>query len=223
MLSSRSRVSIAKLLLQAGSVSVRFDEPFHFTRGIHSPVYVDCQSLLAMPDLRRRISAAFVKCARTTYPDAQAIVGTATNGVAWAAWLSRDLHLPLAYVYENEKSYGHRKKIEGILGGGIKAIIVEHVTATAEKAVNASQAIRTAGGQPLGVLAIFAHQLPEASDRLNKAGIRAEALTNLHTILKVAARSGHVSPETEEGIVRWAKDPVTWSKERGHKVITARQ
>ena len=45
----------ARILLETESVLFRPDEPFTFTSGLRSPVYIDCRRLISFPRARRKL------------------------------------------------------------------------------------------------------------------------------------------------------------------------
>ena len=45
----------AKMLLEIKSVRFRSEEPFRFTSGWASPVYIDCRKLISYPRIRQTI------------------------------------------------------------------------------------------------------------------------------------------------------------------------
>ena len=45
----------ARILLETESVLFRPDDPFTFTSGLRSPVYIDCRRLISFPRARRKL------------------------------------------------------------------------------------------------------------------------------------------------------------------------
>ena len=45
----------AKMFLEVGAVNFRSDEPFRFTSGWASPVYIDCRKLISYPRIRQTL------------------------------------------------------------------------------------------------------------------------------------------------------------------------
>ena len=45
----------AKMLLEIDAVRFRSDEPFRFTSGWASPVYIDCRKLISYPRIRKTV------------------------------------------------------------------------------------------------------------------------------------------------------------------------
>src|SRR5215470_14001594 len=51
----------ARLLLEIGAIHCRPDNPYIFTSGRASPVYIDCRKLISFPEARARIMAHALK------------------------------------------------------------------------------------------------------------------------------------------------------------------
>ena len=45
----------ARMLLEIQAVHFRADEPYTFTSGLKSPVYIDCRKLISYPRIRRTL------------------------------------------------------------------------------------------------------------------------------------------------------------------------
>lgn len=106
---STSAHAIAAVLLRAGAVLLRPEEPFTFASGLRSPIYCDNRLLIGDVGARRTVVTAFEPhCA-----GAEVVVGTATAGIPWAAWVAQALDLPMAYVRGAAKGHGRGRQVEG--------------------------------------------------------------------------------------------------------------
>ena len=98
----------AKMLWEIGAVHFRADEPYTFTSGLKSPVYIDCRKLISYPRIRAAVSD--FGCA-TVMRDAgfekyDVVAGGETAGIPYAAYLASALGKPMAYVRKKPKGYG---------------------------------------------------------------------------------------------------------------------
>ena len=89
---------IAKDLLSIGAVFLRPDEPFTWASGIKSPIYCDNRLTLSVPAVRTRVEEGLARIVRERFPDAEALMGTSTAGIAHAAITATLLDLPMGYV-----------------------------------------------------------------------------------------------------------------------------
>src|SRR5690606_901262 len=92
--------TIAKILLETKAVNFRPDEPYKFTSGIASPVYIDGRRLISFPRARRKITElARIEIEENIgHESIDAVAGGETAGIPYAAWISDALMLPMQYV-----------------------------------------------------------------------------------------------------------------------------
>ncbi len=89
---------IAKDLLSIRAVFFRPEEPFIWASGIKSPVYCDNRLTLTDVTVRGDVEQGLAELVQTHYPQAEALMGTATAGIAHAAITAHLLGLPMGYV-----------------------------------------------------------------------------------------------------------------------------
>ncbi len=207
--------SIAKLLLEVNAVTLKPDDPFRYTSGILSPIYTDNRVIISHPAARKTVSKALEALARGTYPKIDVVAGTSTAGIPWAAWIAASLNVPMVYVRAKAKRHGQKSQIEGVLTPGSKTLVVEDLITTGGSALGTVQAIRKAGGEPLGVVAIFTYQMRKAVDAFREAGVSLSTLTNFPTLTETAEQLGQLTSESKERVLEWAADPAGWAKKMG--------
>lgn len=208
-------VAIAKLLLEAEAVTLKPDDPFRYTSGILSPIYTDNRVLISFPDIRKKISIAMEELARANYQNIEAVAGTATAGIPWAAWVAAGMNLPMVYVRGKAKRHGHKNQIEGILGAGKRTLVMEDLISTGGSAIGAAAAIRKSGAEPLAVIAIMTYQMEVSQNAFSEANLPLHTLTNFRTLTEVAVREGRISAGSHEKVLEWAADPQGWGKKMG--------
>ena len=79
--------SAARVLLSAGCVKVRTDEPFRLPSGWASPVYMNCRRIISFPAVRRELVSLGVDLlkSRGCLDGVASIVGGEASGIALAA------------------------------------------------------------------------------------------------------------------------------------------
>src|SRR4249920_643598 len=77
----------ARILLETESVLFRPEDPFTFTSGLRSPVYIDCRRLISFPRARRRLMdmAAELIERHSGFESLDAVAGGETAGIPFAA------------------------------------------------------------------------------------------------------------------------------------------
>lgn len=199
--------TIAKDLLKIKAVFLRPDEPFTWASGIKSPIYCDNRLTLSDPDVRNDVENSFAKLIKEKYPEAEALMGTSTAGIAHAAISAHLLGLPMGYVRSSNKDHGRQNRIEGRLEKGEKVVVVEDLISTGGSVIDVVEALREAGAEVLGVVSIFTYGMKKGLDRLAAANVENTSLFDLDALLKVAVESGYIRPEDEERILAFRNDP----------------
>ena len=181
-----SRV-IAKDLLSIQAVFFRPEEPFTWASGIKSPVYCDNRLTLSAPAVRNDVDTGLAALVNENYPDAEALFGTSTAGIAHAAITAHLMGLPMGYVRSGAKDHGRQNQIEGRLVPGQKVVVVEDLISTGGSVIEVVNVLREAGAEVLGIASIFTYGMKKGLERLADAGVKNVSLTNFDVIAEVAA------------------------------------
>lgn len=198
--------TIARLLLRAGSVLFRPAEPFTFASGVRSPIYCDNRLLIGEPEARRIIAGAFAEHVGA----ATVVAGTATAGIPWAAWVAAHTDLPMAYVRGGAKGHGRGRQIEGADVAGRRVVLLEDTISSGESALQAAAALRAAGADVTGCVAIFAWGWPATAAAFVAAATPLHTLTSLEDVLAAAQADGQLTAGDAALVARWSRDPQHW-------------
>ncbi|UOY93701.1 orotate phosphoribosyltransferase [Ectobacillus sp. JY-23] len=202
---------IASHLLEIGAVFLQPNNPFTWSSGIKSPIYCDNRLTLSYPNVRKEIAKGLAELIETHFPEAEMIAGTATAGIAHAAWVSDILDKPMCYVRSKAKSHGKSNQIEGKVTEGQKVVVVEDLISTGGSAITCVEALREAGCEVLGVVAIFTYELDKGKQLLNSAKIQSHTLSDYSTLVEVAADKGIISSEDIQKLQEWRQNPSEWA------------
>jgi len=203
--------TIAAILLRAGAVHLRPEEPFTFASGLRSPIYCDNRLLIGDVAARRVVVPAFAAaCA-----GAEVIAGTATAGIPWAAWVAEALSLPMAYVRSAAKGHGRGRQIEGAAVSGRRVALLEDTISTGESSLAAAAALRAAGAEVIGCICIFTWGWQATADTFASAELPLIPLTTLPALLDVAARDGSLGDAQRALVEDWVADPQGWAARNG--------
>lgn len=208
------REQIAADLLQIGALVLRPDDPFTWASGLRSPVYCDNRLTLAYPAIRARITAGFQELIGRSEAAPDAVAGVATAGIPQATLVADKLGLPMGYVRGSAKGHGRENRIEGRIEGGQRVVLIEDLISTGGSSVAAAEALRAAGVEVTGVLAIFSYGFDAAAERFAEAGFEFATLTDFETLLRVAERAGMLGAPALDTLRIWRADPQTWSDTR---------
>ena len=198
---------IARALLSIDAVIVRPDEPFTWASGIKSPVYCDNRLTLTAPAVRTQIETALAETVRAKYPEAEALFGTSTAGIAHAAIVGHLLGLPMGYVRGSAKDHGRKNQIEGRLTAGEKVVVVEDLISTGGSVCEVVDVLRAAGAEVLGVVSIFTYGMKKGLDRLAAEKIENTSMTNLDELCQAAAADGRIAQNDIARILKFRDEP----------------
>ena len=201
------QIQIAKDLLTIKAVFFRPDEPFTWASGIKSPVYCDNRLTLAYPEVRTHVEEALAKTVKEVYPEAEALMGTSTAGIAHAAITAQIMGLPMGYVRSGAKDHGRKNQIEGKLEKGQKVVVVEDLISTGGSVIEVVNVLREAGAEVLGIVSIFTYGMQKGLDRLAAADVKNVSLTNFDVIAEIAAQEGYIAPTDVERLIAFRNNP----------------
>ena len=201
------QIQIAKDLLSIKAVFFRPDEPFTWASGIKSPVYCDNRLTLAYPEVRTHVEEALAKTVKEFYPEAEALMGTSTAGIAHAAITAQIMGLPMGYVRSGAKDHGRKNQIEGKLEKGQKVVVVEDLISTGGSVIEVVNVLREAGAEVLGIVSIFTYGMQKGLDRLAAADVKNVSLTNFDVIAEIVAQEGYIASTDVERLIAFRNNP----------------
>ena len=206
---------IAEALLSIQAVFLRPKDPFTWASGIHSPIYCDNRLTLAFPEVRRKIEKGLAELVREHFPEASALFGTSTAGIAHAALTAEILDLPMGYVRGSAKDHGRQNQIEGALSEGQPVVVVEDLISTGGSVIDCVEVLRKNGAQVLGVVSIFTYGMEKGKKRLKEADVENYSLCDLDSLLPVAAGKGYIEEKEVAKLLRFRDNPSdeSWMKE----------
>lgn len=203
---------VAKKLIDIKAIKVQPDAPFTWASGWKSPIYCDNRKILSYPDTRAFVRDRFVEMIKNKYPQADVIAGVATGAIAMGALVAEVLGLPFIYIRSAPKGHGLENLIEGVMHEGQKVVVVEDLISTGGSSLNAAEAVVKAGGNVLGMVAIFTYGFPHAIENFAKAGIELATLSNYHALIETAVSLNEVSASQVETLMKWRENPAEWGK-----------
>lgn len=198
---------IAKDLLKIQAVFLSPDKPFTWASGIKSPVYCDNRLTLTAPEVRTDVETGLKELIEENYPEAEALMGTSTAGIAHAAITAHLMGLPMGYVRSGNKDHGRQNRIEGKLEKGQKVVVVEDLISTGGSVIEVVDALREAGAEVLGIVSIFTYRMKKGLERLAAADVKNVSLTNLDVLSEVAAQEGYIKPEDVNRLIAFRNNP----------------
>lgn len=182
------RIKLAKKLYEEGIILFG---KFKLTSGIESPYYIDLRKALSKPSLLREIVEAY-KNVIEKIPRVDVIVGIETGSIPWAAILAYILNKPLAYVRKKPKGHGAMKLIEGEIGKGKHAIVVDDVSTTGGSLLRATRILRENDVKTEYAI-VFVDREQGAKRNLEKENVKLISIFTVTELLKYIKDLGLIS------------------------------
>lgn len=205
----------ARMLLEVQAVHFRPQEPFTFTSGLRSPVYVDCRKLISFPRVRAALMGFGVETLNEAagYERFDAVAGGETAGIPFAAWIAERLALPMLYVRKKPKGFGRNAQIEGALAEGARVLLVEDLATDGGSKLNFAGALREAGAECAHSFVVFYYDI--YPDALAGSGLSLHWLATWWDALAEARDGGALDAAAVAEVERFLNAPDEWSLAHG--------
>ena len=197
------------MLLQINAIKLSPQKPFTWASGWQSPIYCDNRLTLSYPGIRNVIKAGLKECSEQFQPF-DIVVGVATAGIPHGLLLAEALDLPFAYVRSKAKAHGRQNQIEGHVEPGQRAIVIEDLISTGGSLIKAIAAVREAGIEIAGALAIFTYGFQASIDNLASADVDFDTLSNYDDLLEEAIKLSYIRESDLETLKDWRTSPQNW-------------
>lgn len=203
---------VAEKLLSIQAVKLQPSNPFTWASGWKSPIYCDNRKTLAYPEIRTLIKEELANIIREKYNNADVVAGVATGAIAQGALVADLLGKPFVYVRSAAKDHGMGNLIEGELKAGQKVVVVEDLISTGGSSLKAVNALREAGAEVMGMVAIFTYGFPLAAEQFAAAKVNLTTLSNYEAVLQHLLEKKVIGESELATLKEWRKSPDTWGK-----------
>jgi orotate phosphoribosyltransferase len=209
---SDSAPKVAEFLLSIKAVKLQPKAPFTWASGWKSPIYCDNRITLSFPKIRTHIRQEFVRLIEDAYGKPDVIAGVATGGIAPGVLVAQELGLPFLYVRSEAKGHGLQNQIEGRIDSGQSVVVVEDLVSTGRSSLMAVEALRKAGCEVKGMVAIFTYGFDVAQAAFKAAECHLETVTNYNVLINQALKSGYITEAEKELLEDWRSNPAHWGQ-----------
>ncbi len=201
---------VASLLLDIEAIKLSYKNPFTWSSGWKSPIYCDNRLALSYPKIRTFIKESLAQAIKSNFSQAEYIAGVATAGVPHGALVAEVLDLPYIYVRPKPKDHGMGNLIEGKIEKGKKVVLIEDLISTGGSSLKAAQALKEAGFNVLGMVAIFTYGFDVAEKQFEEAKIPLVCLSDFNHMLKEAVEKKYLDENQLIYVKSWRVDPGNW-------------
>ena len=182
----------AELLLQINAIKLNPKNPFTWASGWKSPIYCDNRLTLSFPAIRNYIREEFSKNIEKQFGKPDVIAGVATGAIGIGMLVAEYMGLPFVYVRPEPKKHGRQNQVEGFLQKGQNVVVVEDLISTGNSSLLAVQAIKDAGANVKGMVAIFTYGFDIAEENFKNANVDLYTLSNYQNLLNISVAKKYI-------------------------------
>jgi orotate phosphoribosyltransferase len=201
----------AELLLQINAIKLNPKNPFTWASGWQSPIYCDNRLILSFPAIRNFVREEFSKYIEKEFGKPDVIAGVATGAIGIGVLVAEYMGLPFVYVRPEPKKHGRQNQVEGFLQKGQNVVVVEDLISTGNSSLLAVEALKEAGANIKGMVAIFTYGFDIAIENFKNANIELNTLADYNNLLELAVAKNYISEIELKTLQEWRESPSTWS------------
>ena len=202
--------NVSESLLQIKAIKLNIANPFTWASGLKSPIYCDNRVTLSYPKIRNYIRQQFAELITEEFGSVDVIAGVATGAIAQGALVAQELGLPFVYIRSSQKAHGLTNQIEGVVESGQSVVVVEDLVSTGKSSLAAVDALRAAGCNVKGMVAIFTYDMEIAKKNFEDKNCKLVTLANYDTLIRKAVESNYISDSDIHSLVKWRENPKEW-------------
>lgn len=200
----------AEVLLQINAIKLSPQDPFTWASGWKSPIYCDNRIILSFPPVRNYIRETMGKQIERQYGKPDVIAGVATGAIGIGMLVAEYMGLPFIYVRPDAKGHGRKNQIEGFIESGQNVVVVEDLISTGKSSLNAVKALKEAGINVKGMIAIFTYGFDISKENFEKENIPLHTLSNYESLLDQALETQYISEKELKTLSEWNTNPSEW-------------
>jgi orotate phosphoribosyltransferase len=203
----------AELLLQINAIKLNPRNPFTWASGWKSPIYCDNRLTLSFPLIRNYIREEFEKVIDKQFGKPDVIAGVATGAIGIGMLVAEIMGLPFVYVRPEPKKHGRQNQVEGFLQKGQNVVVVEDLISTGGSSIQAVEALRAAGANVKGMVAIFTYGFAISEENFKNAHVELFTLSNYEHLLNLAVAKRYITEDEQSTLLEWNQNPSEWGVE----------
>jgi orotate phosphoribosyltransferase len=201
----------ARIIIEGRSLYTRTTgDPFYFSSGWASPVFIDCKKLISDPRSRNALVDMAVEriSASVDIGSLDAVAGCELTGVPFATLIADRLGKPLVLVCKQSKGFGRLAQFEGSFEPGARVLLVDDLATDGVSETVFRTALQRADAAVLDTFVLIDFDVfPSEHTYLS--------LAKLGHIIGEAKAQGYLGPSDVAEIEAFAADAPAWSRLHG--------
>ncbi|MEM8744239.1 MAG: phosphoribosyltransferase family protein [Pseudomonadota bacterium] len=206
-----SASAAAELLLAEEVVYTRTGgDPFFFSSGWASPVFIDIKRLISRPEARAKLlDLALQEIEENVGTSAfDQIAGCELAGVPFASMVADRMSVPLVVALKQAKGFGRFAQCEGDFEPGARTLLIDDVTTDGRTKTTFKRALERAEANVIGIFVLFAYNIfPGHAQTV--------ALTTLGDVITAAENNNTLDESALSALKTYAGDAAGWSRQNG--------
>lgn len=212
ILNKEKALKVAEFLLQIKAVKLAPNTPFTWASSWKSPIYCDTRISLSFPTIRTFIRQAYAEAIREQFGKPDVIAGVATGGIPQGVLVAQELGIPFIYVRSAPKGHGMGNQVEGYFEKGQKVVVIEDLISTGGSSLKAIEALKEAGLEVKGLIAVFTYGFSMAEKSFKKIDCPFLTLTSYDVLIKQALQKDYIHESDMASLKEWKKNPESWNQ-----------
>ena len=212
-------LTTARILLEIKAVNFRPEEPYTFTSGWKSPVYIDCRRIIYFPQRPRQdlrpgggknaaATSAMRRSRRSPAAKPRASPSPPGSPTAWPR--------PCPMSARSPRASARNALIEGDVPVGKRTLLVEDLTTDGGSKIRFANALRDAGAIVNHTFVVFFYGVfPGAFETLANMDITLHHLCTWWDVLEACKDRPYFSDTALSEVRRFLENPVAWSAAHG--------
>ncbi len=199
----------ARIIVESQSLYTRANgDPFFFSSGWASPVFIDCKKLISSPQARDTLVQMSVACISSHTENVDAIAGCELTGVPFATLVADRLGLPLTLVCKQSRGFGRLAQFEGSFEPGDRFVLVDDLATDGESESVFEAALHRAEAKVVATFVLLDYGVFSTRHPLL-------SLATLADVIAPAENAGYFGDRELAEIRRFTADAGQWSKRHG--------
>lgn len=201
----------ARIVLDAGAVYMRAGrEPFFFSSGWASPIFIDIKRLISLPEARQRLVGLGLDVIEAEIGSEKfdQIAGCELAGVPFAAIIADRLELPLVVALKQARGFGRLAQCEGEFGPRARTLLIDDVTTDGRTKATFKAALERAQAQVVAIFVFLNYRIFPGTPQI-------VSLMTLADIVAVAERHGRFEADALREVRDFAANAPDWSARNG--------